>query len=232
MDAAPPTAPPPSPLASPAWPRAAQLAAALLLGGAIALLGAHAWGYMGWGSRPTELLPARAHRIDLNRADRAELLQLRGVGPPLAERIEEYRKERGGFRSVEELGNVRGVGPATLARLRPYVYVETAEDDPETETGTAPARQAGSARKGEAGTKKAGALSEPIDINTATAAELCRLPDIGPVRSQAIVDERTKAPFKSVDDLCRVRGIKAKTVDKLRPYVTVGGESQRVVAKE
>jgi competence protein ComEA len=230
MDAA----PPPTPLAGSAWPRGAQLAAALLLGAAVALLGTHAWGYLGWGSRPTELKPGQAHRIDLNRADRAELLQLRGIGPPLAERIVEYRKEHGGFRNVEELSQVKGIGPATLARLRPYVYVEDAEDGAETETVTAPAKPAGAARKGEAAgvPKKATALSEPIDINTATAAELSKVPDIGPVRSQAIVEERKKGPFKSVDDLCRVRGIKAKTVDRLRPYVTAGSESARVVAKE
>src|SRR5262245_9262578 len=104
MDAAPSPAPPSSPPASPAWPHTAQLAAALLLGAALALLGVHAWGYQRWGSRPTDLNPDRgtAYRIDVNRADRAELLQLPGVGPNLAARIEAYRRENGHFRTVDD----------------------------------------------------------------------------------------------------------------------------------
>ena len=116
MDAAPSPAPLPSQPGSPAWPRTAQLAAALLLGAALALLGVHVWGYQRGGSRPTDLDPGRgaAYRIDLNRADRAELLQLPGVGPALAERIEAYRRENGGFRSVDDLRRVHGVGPAIM----------------------------------------------------------------------------------------------------------------------
>ena len=62
-----PTSPPPG---SGPWPRAAQLAAATLLGAAVVLLGIHVWGYLGWGSRPTELETGRApaYRIDLNRS--------------------------------------------------------------------------------------------------------------------------------------------------------------------
>ncbi len=235
MDAAPPPAPPQPPPASPAWPRAAQFAAALLLGGAIVLLGVHAWGTLRWGSRPTELKPGRAQCIDLNRAERAELLQLPGVGSIMAARIEEYRRANGGFRSVEELGRVRGVGPATVARLRPWVYVENADDEPDAETTTVAARPAGAPAKDSpppAQGKMAGAASEVIDVNTATVAELRKLPGIGPKLSQAIVDERERAAFKSVDDLRRVHGIGAKTLDKLRPYVTVGDGAQRVVARE
>jgi competence protein ComEA len=235
MDAAPPPAPPQPAPASPAWPRAAQLAAALLLGGAIVLLCVHAWGTLRWGSRPTELKPGLASRIDLNRADRAELLQLPGIGPNLAARIEEYRRENGGFHSVEELSRVRGVGPATLARLRPWVYVEDAEDEPDAETAMTVTRPAGTPAKvipTPASGKKAAAASELLDVNTASAADLRKLPGIGPKLSQAIVDERDRVPFKSVDDLRRVHGIGAKTLDRLRPYVMVGSESVRVTSKD
>jgi competence protein ComEA len=232
MDAAPPPAPPqPAPVAT-AWPRAAQLAAALLLGAALTLLGTHAWGYLRYGTRPTDL--NASHRIDLNRADRAELLQLPGIGPKLAESIEADRREHGPFRSVDDLARVKGIGPATLARLRSWLCVEGADDEPDADTPrtvrvtTGTAKQAaprGAGKKGEN-------LSELIDINTATAAELRQLPGVGPKLSQVIVDERDRAPFKSVDDLRRVHGIGAKTLERLRPHVTVGGESRRVAASE
>jgi competence protein ComEA len=228
MDAAPSPTPPPVTPASAAWPRAAQLAAAALLGGALVLLlGINAWGRLRWGSRPTDLETGRApaYRIDLNRADRAELLQLPGIGPNLAERIETYRRESGGFRSVDDLRRVNGIGPATLTRLRPWVCVEEAEEDPQAGTVPAPRKPAPAPAA-----KKSVSLSGRIDLNAAPVEELRNLPGIGPKLSQAILDEREKAPFRSVDDLRRVHGIGAKTLDKLRPYVTVRAEAVRVAA--
>lgn len=61
--------------------------------------------------------------IDLNTADQATLEQLDGVGPVLAQRILEWRAAHGRFTSVDELGDVKGVGDATLEKLRPRVRV-------------------------------------------------------------------------------------------------------------
>src|SRR5438309_288016 len=77
--------------AAPAWPRSAQWATAALLVLALGLLVWHACAALRWGSRPTDREPEAA-RIDLNHADRAQLLQLPGVGETTAERIEEYRR--------------------------------------------------------------------------------------------------------------------------------------------
>jgi competence ComEA-like helix-hairpin-helix protein len=59
--------------------------------------------------------------VDLNRADAAALETLPGVGPVLAARIVAYRDSAGPFRSPDELLEVSGVGPATLARFRDRV---------------------------------------------------------------------------------------------------------------
>lgn len=59
--------------------------------------------------------------VDINRADEAELQRLPGVGPALARRIIERRDRAGRFRAIEDLLEVPGIGPATLARLRPLV---------------------------------------------------------------------------------------------------------------
>jgi competence protein ComEA len=64
----------------------------------------------------------------------------------------------------------------------------------------------------------------PLNINTASAAELASLKGIGPAKAQAIVEHRDKnGQFKSVDDLKLVRGVGDKMLEQLRPQVTVGG---------
>lgn len=61
-----------------------------------------------------------------------------------------------------------------------------------------------------------------INVNKATAKELEQLPRIGPVISGRIIEYRTKnGPFKSVEDLVKVKGIGAKTLERIRPFITV-----------
>ncbi len=54
-------------------------------------------------------------------ATQAQLEELDGIGPTLAARIIEYRDANGGFRSVEELGEVDGIGEVRLEALREAV---------------------------------------------------------------------------------------------------------------
>lgn len=62
-------------------------------------------------------------KINLNTADVAELDALPRVGPVLAQRIVDWRREHGAFKSVEELDAVDGVGPKMLEALLPLVTV-------------------------------------------------------------------------------------------------------------
>ena len=59
--------------------------------------------------------------LDINAASAEELLQLPGVGPGLARRIVEYRRQNGPFESVDDLQNVSGVGPSKFEKLAPFV---------------------------------------------------------------------------------------------------------------
>ena len=65
--------------------------------------------------------------VDLNPADRKALESLPGVGPRTTELIIEYRTEAGGFKKVEELMNIRGIGETTFLRIRELVRVSAPE---------------------------------------------------------------------------------------------------------
>lgn len=61
--------------------------------------------------------------VNLNTASAAQLQELPGVGPVLAQRIVDYREHHGVFRSVEELREVAGIGEVIFAQLQPLVSV-------------------------------------------------------------------------------------------------------------
>ena len=62
--------------------------------------------------------------VDINTANQEELQTLKGIGAKKAADIIAYREAHGGFKSVEELLNVKGIGKATLEKLRTEIAVE------------------------------------------------------------------------------------------------------------
>ena len=62
--------------------------------------------------------------VNVNTANAEELSLLPGVGPARARAIIELRQQRGGFKRVEDLLEVKGIGEASLAKLKPYLAVE------------------------------------------------------------------------------------------------------------
>lgn len=216
MDPAPATPAPPTP---PQSRRSAQLALAVFLAVLVGLLAFRGYGNR-LGARPSE--PVSTTKLDLNTADHTELEQVPGIGPKLARAIEDHRKDKGPFRSVDDLRGVHGAGPATVEKVRPYLRVESeapADLEPlrleRKPPAPAPApRPSGGGRKLQPG-------DPPINVNAASVEELQRLPGVGPVTAQKILGARAAAPFKSVEELRRVKGIGAKTLDGLRPYVVV-----------
>lgn len=70
----------------------------------------------------------------------------------------------------------------------------------------------------------ASVMAEPVDINSATADEIATaMTGVGKAKAEAIVQDREKnGAFKSIDDLARVKGIKAGLIQKNRDKITVG----------
>jgi competence protein ComEA len=208
----PPSSPPPPPADRAArWTLLATSAVVLVL------LGWRGYGLSRYSTRPVaverDAVPLAP--MDLNHAGAAELASIPGVGETLAERIVLHRQAHGDFRSVEELRKVKGVGEKTLERMRPFVRVGTYTE------AAPPAPAPAPMSKGSAATKKP-PPSEKIDVNRAGAAELQKLPGIGPTLAARIVEQRKQRPFAAVEDLRKVKGIGPKTLEAIRPHVTVG----------
>jgi competence protein ComEA len=170
----------------------------------------------------------RRHRkIDINTADRETLLSLPGVGPATADAIIAARP----FKNVGELQHVKGIGEVRFKDLQKQVTVRPA---PHAPVGAPPKAEGGQssdhkrtvrpAHSDERGSKNPNAAppaTRPqgkINLNTATLEELESLPEIGPVKAQAIIDAR---PYRTPEDVMKVKGIKEGTYERIKDQITV-----------
>ena len=151
-------------------------------------------------------------RIDPNTAGEEDLDRLPGVGPAVAARIVQMRQERGPFAEPRDLLSVAGVGPSTLARIRPYLEWST---QPRFGDAAVPSRPVGNpAAHGPA----------RLDLNRASREELERLPGVGPVIAERILTLRQElGRIRGLEELRSVRGIGPATIERIRSLILIGG---------
>jgi len=157
--------------------------------------------------------------VDINNATQKELEGIKGVGPATAKKIIAGRP----YQSTEELTKA-GLSAKVVAAITPFVTVGKAQTSAAKSSVATKASgiDMDSAVKSTKSTAKSAATKlapgTKININTADKAALEALPEIGPVKAQAIIDGR---PYKSIEDVMKVKGIKQKTFDVIKDYLVI-----------
>ena len=79
---------------------------------------------------PAPAAPAvRTEPVNLNAATAAQLAALPGIGPKTAQLIIDYRQKNGGFKKIEEIMNVRGIGEKSFLKLKGLITVTPVRSD-------------------------------------------------------------------------------------------------------
>ncbi|KAM8766433.1 endonuclease/exonuclease/phosphatase family domain-containing protein 1 isoform 1-T1 [Acanthopagrus schlegelii] len=148
-------------------------------------------------------------RLNINTATEEELMTLPGVNRTVAQNIVEYRDCIGGFKKVEDLALVSGVGATKLEVIKLEICVSS--------------RTSSSQHSPSSLRKDLDHLScTGMNINTATPAQLMSIRGITEKIAKNIVAYRAdQGPFKSIEDLVRVHHINSSLLDKIRFQVFV-----------
>jgi competence protein ComEA len=169
--------------------------------------------------------PLRAgERIDLDVAPVEEIARLPRVGPGLAARIAAEREANGPFGSLDGLaGRVPGVGPSLRTAIQPFAdfrggsSVAVGSSGPRLQPGER--LIVGAAEDPPVPARRAAAR---VHLNTATVAELAKVPGIGRRLAALIVADRVaRGPFTGVADLSRVRGITPALIQRAEARFSV-----------
>jgi competence protein ComEA len=167
-------------------------------------------------ARTKRTKPLHDAEININTTGLHELQKLPGVGPATARRIIQYRKKKGAIKSLSELLKIKGIGHATLHKMKPFILLKNSS--PSTNSPSKTPVQTPKTKKEPR--PRAPSKHSKININTANAQELESLQGIGPSLSHRIIAYRQRnGHYKSKSTLLKIKGVGKKTLAKIKPFI-------------
>nr|XP_045617996.1 endonuclease/exonuclease/phosphatase family domain-containing protein 1-like [Procambarus clarkii]XP_045617997.1 endonuclease/exonuclease/phosphatase family domain-containing protein 1-like [Procambarus clarkii] len=174
---------------------------------------------------------SKLNLLNINTAPEEELMTLPGVTRVVAKNIVEYRTAIGGFRRVEDLALVSGVGASKLQTFKCDITVKkksSSRSSSRTQSmDSLPSYESGKSvpshtQSQSGGRSIRGSPVRVINVNAASIFELMNVRGVNQEMAANIVEYRDrKGPFKSIEELVKVRGISARFVNILKVYLTV-----------
>lgn len=154
--------------------------------------------------------------LELNSASLTDLTYIKGIGEATAAKIVEYAKTVG-FKSVEDLLNVNGIGEGKLEIIRPYVYVNYSGYGFDTSSSSS-ISQSESMNTGMTSDTVCDIRS--VNINTCNADDLMQLPGISKEQAAGIIEFRNEiGHYNSIEELAIP--ISEEALSKIWNYICV-----------
>lgn len=143
-------------------------------------------------------------KIDINTATKQELQTISGIGPTIAQKIVELRREKGGFKNFDQLLEIKGIGKERLSRIRLCATISIIKEGEEIPKEKEPISE-----------------SNKLNINQASRSDFEVLPGIGPKLAGNIIAYRTyKKGFKSTQEMLYVKGIGPRKFERIKDLIT------------
>ncbi|XP_076370628.1 endonuclease/exonuclease/phosphatase family domain-containing protein 1-like isoform X3 [Tachypleus tridentatus] len=157
--------------------------------------------------------------LNINTATEEELMTLQGITRHIAQNIIEYRQAIGGFKKVEDLALVSRVGASTLEHIRPEICVGSRKGGNNASSGNI---SLDSFAVSENNYRYSRTSAKMINANTANVFQLMTAPGVSQEVAANIIHYRErKGPFKSMDDLLKVKGINSQKLAFIRVFITI-----------
>ncbi|KAK7873954.1 hypothetical protein R5R35_012963 [Gryllus longicercus] len=164
-------------------------------------------------------------QLNVNTASEEELMTLPGITRSVAQSIVEYRQVIGGFRKVEDLALVSGIGAEKLDLIRPEICVRRRN----ASCTSSRAPSCDSLPNSEVGSGRLGGSGKVVNVNTGNVFDLMLLHGMTQELAANVVHHRERrGPFRTIDDLLKVKGITPLRLSALRSQLCVTNNEEPV----
>ncbi|XP_012254094.2 endonuclease/exonuclease/phosphatase family domain-containing protein 1-like [Athalia rosae] len=153
-------------------------------------------------------------QLNINTATEEELMTLPGINRAVARNIVNHRQAIGRFRRVEDLALVSGIGAYKLELVKPEICVTPGGDVSEISS------------RASTSLDSIGNSGSLLDINSASVYALQGIPGFNQELAANVVEKRhRRGPYRTLDELLKVRGIGRQRLELIKPYLKVAIDS-------